>query len=98
MSSSAPRWRAVPIDALAWREWSGEVVVRNERTGSTHLLAPLAGSVLKLLCANGAGLSVDELETGLRDSPPDDLPQAGASVEAVLEEFRRLGLAEPDTP
>ena len=98
MSSSAPRWRTVPVDALVWRQWNDEVVVRNECTGSTHLLASLAGSVLKLLVASGTGLTVGELETGLRDSLPDDLSRAGASVEEVLEEFRRLGLAEPETP
>src|SRR5208283_6243404 len=54
-SLSAPRWRSVPPDAIVWREWDGEFVVRNERSGSSHLLGTLAGSVLQvLLRADGA--------------------------------------------
>jgi PqqD family protein of HPr-rel-A system len=93
--SSAPRWRCVPDDALAWREWDGESVVRNERTGSTHLLAPLAAEILKLLSAAPAGLNSADLATRLADSAASRQADTIA-VEEVLREFRRLGLALPE--
>jgi len=89
----ALRWRSVPIEALVWREWDGELVVRNERSGSTHLLGPLASQVLKILAAADRPLSGAEVE--------DRLAAAGSSrggaleVDEVLGEFGRLGLAEP---
>jgi len=98
MSSSAPRWRTVPVDALVWRQWNDEVVVRNECTGSTHLLGSLAGSILKLLLANGPGLTAGELENRLGDSLLAHRPDAGAAIEEVLGEFGRLGLAQAEAP
>jgi len=96
MSSVSLRWRSAPLEAIACREWGGEFVVRNERTGSTHLLGPLAGRVLRVLLQAEASLSVEEIAARLAD--PDvasaDLCSYDA-IDAVLSEFRRLGLAEP---
>jgi len=86
--SSAPRWRSVPPHAVAWREWGGEFVVRNERTGSSHLLGPLAGRVLCILLAASGPLEAAEIAAKL-----DDSGQIGMIAEA-LAEFHRLGLAE----
>jgi PqqD family protein of HPr-rel-A system len=96
--SSAPHWRSVPVDAIVWHEWDGELVVRNERTGSTHLLGPLAGAVLRVLLEADAVLSVAEI-AGRLDDPPDivSAPALHAAIEEVLSEFRRLGLAEPES-
>jgi PqqD family protein of HPr-rel-A system len=96
-SPSALRWRSVPPDAIAWREWDGEVVVRNERSGSTHLLAPLAGSVLEVLLETDAALSVADIAARLGDplSPATAGPEGYAEIDAVLSEFKRLGLAQP---
>jgi len=91
------RWRALPDDALAWREWGGEVVVFNEQTGSTHLLGELAGEVLRRLIAAERGATVEALAAGLSADPgaADDAGWTGAVAE-VLSEFARLGLAQPD--
>lgn len=93
--SLAPRWRSVPIDAIASREWDGEFVVRNERTGSSHLLGPLAGRVLNILLGADDGLAPAEISARL-DPVSLGMQTSGApdAVEAVLAEFRRLGLAE----
>jgi hypothetical protein len=93
-TSPALRWRSVPIEAIAWREWNGEFVVRNERSGSTHLLGPLAGQVLKVLAAADRPLSGAEIEGRFAVTTGHSLG-AGAEIEAVLSEFGRLGLAEP---
>jgi PqqD family protein of HPr-rel-A system len=96
-SASAPHWRSVPPDAIAWREWDGEFVVRNERTGSTHLLAPLAGIVLQILVEANGPRSVAELAAALGGHPAaTNAPDRKAAIDAVLSEFKRLGLAEPE--
>ena len=91
------RWRAVPPDALAWREWDDEVVVFNQNTGSTHLLNEIGGEVLRRLIAAERGATVEALAAGLSADPSaaDDAGWAGAVAE-VLSEFARLGLAQPD--
>jgi len=96
-SPSALRWRSVPPDAIVWREWDGEFVVRNERSGSTHQLAPLAGSVLQVLLEAGGALSVADIAARLGDhlaAAPE--PDQYAAIDAVLSEFKRLGLVEPE--
>jgi PqqD family protein of HPr-rel-A system len=80
---------------LIWRELDGELAVRNATSGSTHLLEPLASAVLRTLIEADAGLSVAELVAALReDAGAQD--EWRAAIEAVLSEFQRLGLAEPD--
>ena len=96
-SSSAPHWRSVSVDTIVWREWNGEFVVRNERSGSTHLLGSLAGDVLRVLIDAGEGLSVADIAACLGHGPnaasDSNLP---ATIEEVLSEFKRLDLAEPE--
>lgn len=96
-SALAPHWRSVPPDAIAWREWDGEYVVRNERSGSTHLLGPLGGRVLQVLLQADTALSVADIAAAVDD--PSDIvaaPDRYAAIDAVLAEFERLGLAEPE--
>jgi len=97
-SPSALRWRSVPPDAIAWREWDGEFVVRNERSGSSHLLGPLAGSVLQVLLEADGAMSVADIAAGLGDPSASGAPAPDqyAAIDAVLSEFKRLGLAEPE--
>ena len=98
-SVSAARWRSVSPDAIVWREWDGEFVVRNERSGSSHLLGTLAGEVLQvLLCADRA-LSGADIAARLGK---EQVVAAGAdgcaALDEVLSEFHRLGLAAPEWP
>jgi PqqD family protein of HPr-rel-A system len=86
----------MPHDAIVWREWDGEFVVRNERSGSTHMLGSLAGAVLQVLLGAGGALSSAEIVSGLGDQAATDVSDPCAAVDAVLSEFRRLGLAEPE--
>jgi PqqD family protein of HPr-rel-A system len=94
--SPAPGWRSVPPDAIVWREWDGELVVRNEVTGSSHLLAPLAGTVLQALLAADAGLSVEAIVARVNEELDPAAPASYGAVEEVLAEFRRLGLAQQE--
>jgi len=98
MSSPSPlRWRSAPRDAIDLREWHAEMVVRNERSGSTHLLGPLAGRVLRVLLDAPEPLALKQISAALSDgSFAAHAPEAlTTAVQSVLSEFRRLELAEP---
>jgi len=98
-SLSAPRWRSVPPDAIVWREWDGEFVVRNERSGSSHLLGTLAGSVLQVLLRADGALSNADIAARLGQEWVAATDTDGcAAIDEVLSEFHRLGLAAPDRP
>lgn len=91
------RWCTIPDDALAWREWDGEVVVFNQNTGSTHLLGEFGGEVFRRLVAAKHGATVEALAAGLSDDPGGaNEADWTAAVAEVLSDFARLGLAEPD--
>lgn len=99
LSASAPQWRCVPPDAIVWREWDGEFVVRNERSGSSHLLGPLAGTVLQILLEADGALSVGAIAARLGDSPAVAADcDCCAAIDEVLAEFHRLELAQPVGP
>ena len=92
----APHWRCVPPDAIVWREWDGEVVVRNECSGSSHLLGPLAGRVLQVLLEADGALSVGAIAARLDDQQGIAVNSEWcAAIDEVLSEFHRLGLAWP---
>jgi hypothetical protein len=98
-SAFAPHWRSAPPDTIVWREWDGEFVVRSERSGSSHLLGPLAGRVLQVLLEADGALSVEAIASRLDDPPvaPAD-PELCAAIDKALSEFRRLELALPVLP
>lgn len=84
------RWRGLPGEGLAWREFDDEAVVRNARTGSTHLLEALPAEILRILSAADRPLTAAEVADRLGDN---DGAWAHA-IEEVLNDFQRLGLAE----
>ena len=93
------RWHTVPSEELAWRELDGQLVVLNVQSGSTHLLEPLAGEVLRALIEEKAGMTVPELVERLHGhAAEEDVSEWSSAVDAVLSEFQRLGLAEPEQP
>ena len=84
--SPAPGWRSVPPDAISWHEWDGEFVVRNERSGSSHLLGPLAGRVLQVLLEADTPLCVTDIAVKLGDEfVGTDATDRDAAIDAVLE-------------
>jgi len=96
VSVPAFRWRTVPREALAWRDWDGDFVVRNHLSGSTHLLGPLAGQVMLALLALDDPATVDDLAAALEAPAAVQASDWTASIEGVLAEFERLGLALPE--
>ena len=92
------RWSTVSPDALARRDFDGDIVVRNARTGSTHRLESLPAEVLRALMQAERPLSVADLEARLRPRGAriEDDGEWSTAIEEVLSEFHRLGLAEPE--
>src|SRR6266481_5720926 len=93
-SVSVPCWRSISPDAIMWREWHGEFVVRNERSGSNHLLGTLAGRVLQMLVEADCALSVAEIATRLDPLATAPDSEWCAAIDEILAEFHRLELAE----
>ena len=91
MADATRRWRIATPAGLTWREWDGEFVVRDERTGNTHLLDARAGAVFANLIGADVALSVSEITLDLRD--PSDGGVLEREIEAVLAALERIGLA-----
>jgi PqqD family protein of HPr-rel-A system len=92
-------WRAVSAEALAWRDFDGQSVVRNAHTGSTHLLEAFPAEVLRTLVEVGDFLSAAEVAARLAGEPAggDDFEEWEIAIQKMLKEFERLGLAEPQS-
>lgn len=100
VSQDSMIWRAVAPDRWLRRDWGeGEVVLFNENSGDTHLLAEFGERALSKLAVASNGLSLDQLldqllgtEEALSDA--SERAEAKSALESALLEFRRLGLAE----
>jgi len=84
------RWRAIPSRELSWHRLESALVLRNERTGSTHLLEPPAGEVFRALLQAAAWMTAEDVARAS--------DEALAIVADVLPELVRLGLAEVQSP
>ena len=70
--------------------------MRNERSGSSHLLGPLAGRVLQILLEADGALSVGAIAARLDDQQAIAANSDWcAAIDEVLAEFHRLELALP---
>ena len=89
------RWSAIPAEALAWRQFEGEIVVRNGRTASTHHLDGLSAEVLLALVEVRGPVTVDELAARLHVGGDNADDQWRTALQEILRDFERVGLAEP---
>jgi hypothetical protein len=96
-SDITPRWRGIPQEAFAWREWNDEFVVMDLRGGDIHLLSTLAGMVLLELSVAESPQAVSQLARKLETSVVFADAEPAAAIEAVLTHFHRLGLAQPES-
>jgi PqqD family protein of HPr-rel-A system len=93
------RWRAVSAEALAWRDFDGQSVVRNAHTGSTHLFEAFSADILRTLVEAGDFLSAAQVAVRLAGEPAgaQEFEEWETAIQKVLSEFERLGLAEPQS-
>ena len=86
-----PVWRAAN---LLTKSWQDGVVVYNLDSGSTHLLNPIAGQVLKLLTdAPADSTTIAGQLAGQIDLEPDR--ELDDNVVNLLNHLDSLGLIEP---
>ena len=93
MSDLPTIWRLESPNDLVDREWDGEIVVLNAKTGSTHLLEASAALIYRALQGGpqtDAAL-IAQLTPELDTASADD---AREIVQATLLQFLRLGLIE----
>ena len=87
-------WEVRDPQALAWREWDGEIVVYSENTGSTHHLGPVGSAVLSALFRHPARVDISSLVATVGQAievPPDTALQP--EIERALIELAELRLA-----
>ena len=77
---------------MQWREWEGEFVVRDGRSGATHLLAQASGTILVVLTQSASPLSAQEIAGHLGNGVPTDEPVTASHIERILLELERIGL------
>jgi hypothetical protein len=91
------RWQIAASEVIDWREWGDEFVVRVASRSETHLLDAAAGSILLVLLAERAALTVDAMyeraTDGAESSAESSMTAAERqSLQAILAEFERLGI------
>jgi PqqD family protein of HPr-rel-A system len=82
-------WRASSGEVLS-REWDGEMVLYDERTGATHCLDSFATHVLHHVQRRSMSEAQLAAELGLAD------PEALAQLAAMIEQLAQLKLIEVD--
>jgi PqqD family protein of HPr-rel-A system len=93
------RWRIASPALLACREWDGQAVMHDQRTGATHMLGPGATAVWSALATAGGPSTVTSLAAALQ--PPGGAGGEAATVDAVaavVADLARLGVVEAVAP
>ena len=90
MNLQDPVWRVQARDELVWRDWGDEVVVFDERNGSTHLLTSEAGVVLASLIEHPDGLAPEQLRREVFGG--DAQAQDRDDLDGLLAQFEHMGL------
>lgn len=78
---------------VRWRDWDGEIVAYNDRTGDTHHFADLAAWLFRLL----AGGPLDDDAIAAAATREIELPAGvdrAAALQRALDLFARLELIE----
>lgn len=93
-AASGARWALADPSAVHFRHWGDEVVVYDEAHALTHLLDPLAGSVLLALVAQSDGLDQIQLRAAVFELSSDaDSVEELAQIDRSLAGLGELGLA-----
>lgn len=90
----APVWRISSPGAVSWREWGGEAVLYDDRTGATHRLGVAASSVWQTLAGAAGGADDVTIAQALEFAGLADSGSAPDLVATVLDELERRGLVD----
>jgi PqqD family protein of HPr-rel-A system len=78
---------------VQWREWDGEIVAYNDRTGDTHHFADLAAWMFRLLATTSASADAIADAVGNEIELPATIDR-DAAIARTLDLFARLDLIE----
>ncbi|HVA13822.1 MAG TPA: HPr-rel-A system PqqD family peptide chaperone [Stellaceae bacterium] len=78
---------------VQWREWNGEIVAYNDRTGDTHHFADLAAWMFRLLATRAASEDAIAAAAASEIELPAAIDRA-AAIARTLDLFARLDLIE----
>ncbi len=97
MNTAAVVWASKPGQRLHWRDWGGDSVVFDERSGLTHQLSPLAAAAMAWL--EERSLSRDALLAALAaDLGAEPDAALGQALDAALDQFIERDWIEALTP
>lgn len=94
-------WQLTDAKQLAWREWGDEFVVHVGHQAQTHLLNPAAGQLLLALAAEPGPQSAEVLFRRAFSAVAESGNMTGderRSVQAIVDEFERLGIVSRVEP
>jgi PqqD family protein of HPr-rel-A system len=77
-----------------WREWDGEIIAYNDRTGDTHHFADLSAWLFRLLTHAPASDAAISAAAAHEIELPPAIDQ-GAVIARTIDLFTRLDLLEP---
>lgn len=94
LTASVKRWRAAD---LKWKSWEDGKLVFHTASGNTHVVNPLAASILRTLADQPTGPAEvsQRIAAEAQLENDDELLQ---SVEKLLANLDELGLIEPISP
>lgn len=91
-----PRWRLPQDFSVALHSWGDETVAYHDGAGDTHLLGPVEAAALRALRRAPDGLDgLTRQVAAALDLAPD--AALAAHMAALVQEFHKLGLVEPDS-
>ena len=87
-------WRVATPGAVAWREWDGEAVLYDERSGATHRLGVGAALVWRTLAEAVSGADRQMIASALESGELADAETAFEFATTIIAGLERLGLVE----
>lgn len=94
LAESAACWRRNPRHVLVWRDWGGDSVVFDERTGQTHQFSPLAAAAMAWFEEGQMGTCPELTAALAADMNISVDAELLNSTFGMLEQFRNLGWIE----
>jgi PqqD family protein of HPr-rel-A system len=93
-ATAASVWRVSPLVELHWRDWGEDSVVLEARSGQLFHFDPLSAALMACFEEGPQPFAdvIGALSSDLGVAPDGEFRD---TVQAIVEEFRRLGWLEP---
>ena len=95
VTQSHPRWRMSRAFSVQLHSWGDESVAYHDGSGDTHLLGPVEAATIRALQKSPADVDGLTRDVAVDLNLPEDAELA-THLNALIREFHKLGLVEPD--